>query len=566
MSLFSIIKKNFKLLIRSKASAFIVLLGPLIVILLVGLVFSTKTSYELSIGYYSPEDNNLTRSFVQALQNQDFYVHAFESEQACVKKIEDGLIHTCVVFPEGFAITEEAQDLRFLVDYSRMNLVYKVIDSVSEVLELESEEVSYSLTQVLLSSINKTLEDVSSELLLLEEKKPLLNLLLLDLSKAEEYSESMKLEMGVDILDVDEDVTTLNKSLADMQEQSLLLINQTNDLLELIDDCGCLDENETAELEEEVDELINSTLKLHNSTSDDLAGLYNSLSDLGKSLEELGEDLEQSRALNQNTQSRIESAKDKLVEVQAFISNLESRLEQTRQSLEGIAITRAETIVSPVNTRIEPITAEDSKAIFTFPFLLVLMIMFVALLLSSTLIIFEKKSKAFFRNQISPPRRGLFLLTTFLTSLITLLFQVLIILGLANLFLSINLFKNTLMSLVIVTATITFFILLGMLIGYLFSTQEGVIMTDIVLAAVFLFLSNLVVPLESLAPWLTNVIQFNPYVLASEVLRKALLFSTGIKEGLAGLGYLLGASVVLLIMILLVLSWKEKRRRKTGAE
>jgi hypothetical protein len=87
MKLFRVIGKNFKLLMRSRASAFTVLIGPLLIILLVGLAFSTKTNYELSIGYYTPEHNNLTDAFISSLKQSHYNTEEFADEQSCIKKI-----------------------------------------------------------------------------------------------------------------------------------------------------------------------------------------------------------------------------------------------------------------------------------------------------------------------------------------------------------------------------------------------------------------------------------------------------------------------------------------------
>ena len=109
-----------------------------------------------------------------------------------------------------------------------------------------------------------------------------------------------------------------------------------------------------------------------------------------------------------------------------------------------------------------------------------------------------------------------------------------------------------------------FFIVLGMAIGYLFSTQEGAIMGSIIVGSVFLFLSNLVVPLESLAPALVNIVKYNPYVLASEFLRKSLLFSIEIGEEYLTLVMLGGAAIVIFCAMIILVGLKSKKRVKAS--
>ncbi len=564
MKLTSIIKKNFKLLLRARASAFIVLIGPLLIILLVGLAFSGKASYELSIGYYSPTHNNLTNAFVESLKQSHYYVQEFKDEQSCVKKIEQGIIHTCIIFPQDFQISnEQRNELRFLVDYSRMNLVYKIIDSISVILEIESKELSYSLTQVLLSRINTTLQDINSDLVLLEEINPKINLLMLDLQKAKTSIEAMKFDMKeISLTNINTSISSLNETITQVQEKGLELINETEEYLDILIDTYDYWGNESEEIMEEFDELRNETLDLYNTTPEKIQDLIDTIDDISTSLSKLESELDKNKKLSKDAKEKLDSAKNNLASIQSSFIELKDALEKSKQNLESIAVTRAETIVSPVNTRIEPIVSETSKLTFTFPFLLVLVIMFVALLLSSTLIMFEKNSKAFFRNVITPTRPEFFVVTTFITSFIVIVLQTLIILGLANYFLHIPLFKNALLTLLIVFVTTTFFIVLGMAVGYLFSTQEGAIMASIVLGSLFMFLSNLVIPLESIAPALSSIIKYNPFVLASELLRKSLLFKINLSEALPIILILFGASIIIFLLIIFLHTTTYRKRIK----
>ena len=56
-NVFRIISKNLKLLIRSKSSALIIILAPLLLILLVGIAFDNANAYGLNIGVFSQSDN-----------------------------------------------------------------------------------------------------------------------------------------------------------------------------------------------------------------------------------------------------------------------------------------------------------------------------------------------------------------------------------------------------------------------------------------------------------------------------------------------------------------------------
>ncbi len=559
MKLISILKKNFKLLIRSKTSAFILLIGPLLIILLVSVFFSGKSSYSIKIGYFSPEKNNMTKSFISALEKSDYLIKEFDNEKACIEKIQQSILHTCIIFPANFEIgNDQSNTVKFLVDPSRINLVYKVIGSVSDLLELESNELSYSLTSILLSRINSTIKDIDQDFIKINNLNTDVDKIITEIQLAKTNTQSMKLDAeSVSTTSLLNKAGLMNETLLDIKEKTDELINFSSDLIVIIDD---LDYNETKELEDNLDELKNETNELTNLSNERLEDIFRSISSLSHSLSKIESNIKENKELNEKTKAKLDSANSMLNSIKEELTNLKSSLATTKQSLEGIGIKSAETIVSPINTKIEPVISESSQSLFTFPFLLVLVIMYVALLISSTSILFEKNSKAFFRNAITPTRQGLLVISTFLTSFIVILSQTIIILILGNLFLKIPLLNNWLLTLIIVIISSSLFILFGMMIGYFSTTQESGVMISVVLGSVFMFLSNLVLPLESLAPSLAKIIEYNPYVVASELLRKSLLFNISFSEAIGKIVLLLIITIILLFLMIIIQILTNKKR------
>jgi len=85
----------------------------------------------------------------------------------------------------------------------------------------------------------------------------------------------------------------------------------------------------------------------------------------------------------------------------------------------------------------------------------------------------------------------------------------------------------------------TFFIFLGMLIGYLFNTKQTVTLAAISTGIVLLFFSNTILPLETLSKSSRAIVSYNPFVIGEGLLKKILLFSlniTGVVEPLVILG------------------------------
>ena len=72
---------------------------------------------------------------------------------------------------------------------------------------------------------------------------------------------------------------------------------------------------------------------------------------------------------------------------------------------------------APIKTNIEPIVAEKTHLSNMFPTLVILIIMFIGLLLASTLVVREKTSASYFRNFITPTSDGMFMFGDYLTNM-----------------------------------------------------------------------------------------------------------------------------------------------------
>ncbi|MDO8661185.1 MAG: ABC transporter permease [Candidatus Woesearchaeota archaeon] len=181
---------------------------------------------------------------------------------------------------------------------------------------------------------------------------------------------------------------------------------------------------------------------------------------------------------------------------------------------------------------------------YVFPVLIVLVIMFTAVLVSQILVLLDKNSPAAFRNYLSPARPLVFASATFLTSVLLVGFQALIILTIAGLFFTaqiISTFGTTALVLLIV---IVLFSLVGMLIGELFKTEETATLAAVMLGSALLFVSDVIIPIESMPSWLQAFSSQNPFVLGSTVLRRTMLFNASTGDVSSQLFALIGYCIV----------------------
>ena len=187
----------------------------------------------------------------------------------------------------------------------------------------------------------------------------------------------------------------------------------------------------------------------------------------------------------------------------------------------------ASSVVSPIKTRIEPVTLDSNSKDYMVPTMLALIALFGSILLSSTMILKEKKTKAFFRNFMAPVNNVIFILATYLTCMFILFIQfVFIVIG-VEWVLNMNIISVLGPLSLVLFAALSVFVGLGMLIGYLFRSEETVIFSSMIIASLLMFFSNAILPLENISGGIVNILKYSPLVLSSEAIKKIMLFRLG---------------------------------------
>jgi len=490
--LIEIIKKNFRLLTRSKSSALIVLLGPLLLILLISMAFNTTSLYDIKIGTYSGAYSELSNDIVEKLNQDEFNVVMINSQDECINSIKSNDLHVCAVFPDNLGVNSD-ESIQFYVDQSRMNLVYIIINSISTKVSVTSTELSTALTNTLLNSINTADTKIS------------------------EMSGIVK-QLSVDLEEVKENVGDVQTVLSDISNgTNVTSLNDQADLLNLTGDAGVL---------------VNSYRSLVNSILSETEDSNSSLNDAGLKLE-----------------AQIKNVKD--------VKNDLSKISNTFNSIEVKEVSK---IVSPISTEIKPISSESTHFDYTFPALLVIVLLFSGLLVSSTMILEEKESKAFFRNFITPTPNFMFVIGNYLSNLLVVLSQVIVIFIVLYLFSKAMISQDMITNLIIIIVlTASVFILLGMLIGYLFKSGETANLAVISLACILLFFSNTILPLETLPLTIRSVAGYNPFIIGVDALKEILLFKAPL-NAISTQFYILLAYIAVLVGLILMVRALSKRR------
>jgi ABC-type multidrug transport system permease subunit len=496
--LLEIIKKNLKLLIRSKSSALIVLLGPLALMLLIGLAFNTSSLFDIKVGTFSQGYSELSNSIIEKLQDKQFNVIKIDSEEKCIDMIKTGAIHVCTIFPKDLTV-KTSDKIVFYVDKSRINFVYIILDKISSKITTKSTELSTALTNRLITTINNADSKLTSTKTLsneLENSKSGVNNVVNEIS-------------NINTTIVELNFTKLNEGVKDLESKNNLSTGSWSSLKTII--------NDFKTQYDVVSTQITTIASIKDSTTKNLNDVSVKLS------------------------TNINDAKTN-----------EASLKEIKDDISSIEIKDVSRIVSPVTTEIKPISAESTNLNYTFPTLVVLILLFAGLLLASTTIVEEKSSKAYFRNFITPTSDLVFIFGNYISSVAIIFAQLVIIFLVMFKITNSSLIFNTILNAFIVLILLgSVFILMGMLIGYMFKSGETSNIAAISLGSILLFFSNTILPIETLPASIRSIVQFNPYIVGEAALKKILLFNQSLSNVLPQIYTLIAYVSALFILVFL---------------
>jgi ABC-type multidrug transport system permease subunit len=558
---FELVKKNLTNLIRAKAGSLVVILGPLLVILFAGLAFDNSNAYAVKIGTYVPAQNNITTTFLDQLR-KEFKVVEYTKEEDCIEAIKETDINTCMVFSGNFTIgMPDKNKITFHVDYSRVNLVWTIMQVMTKEVSERTLQASQSLTKILLDTLDYTnarVQDQREEMVKLATQNELMH----------QNVQDLMAELGdIDLSFNEKEYNVGNLSSAKTQVKqwvdTALSIGDKglSKATSFIDAAGSIVKQSSAS-QESKDALIKNMQKAvddikklkadfaetKNLTQASFTNFDKQLTALNKAISNTKSALTQADTSRQFSLRVLEAISGLLDQSLVSLSTVQNALNDIENRITAIEIRDPKAISQPIVTAIKPIAQEKTYLNYLFPVLVVLIIMFTALLITPTLILLDKHSAASFRTYMTPVSDASYILANFITASILLFFQVVIILAIASIFFSNQIITNAPETILLLLMINSLFILIGMAVGYMFHSEEAATLGAVSVGALFLFISDVIIPIETMPEIFAYIASFNPYVLGSSLLRRAFLFDAPLlsllEDILIMLGYIIAAALI----------------------
>jgi ABC-type multidrug transport system permease subunit len=581
--LFYVVQKNLRLVFRNWTSFLLLVLGPMLLILIVGFAFSGDDLHDITIGLHAPRGTDVS-TVVDSLASDEVGLLFFPHIDRCITAMNHSTVHICADFAPDFG--EESGEITFYYDATRYNLVRYILEYLQEQISITSEEISLQLAEQIFADIEGFVTDMEDAQVQVQELRD--NALLLredlvslyeDVVHAREQFEpnyfkvkelqdqlnsslvgaSEEYAADADIATVLVDLASLDDAIAEVR-RTVQTVEDTLGALGLFYDPGVFNTLYTSLDEAEV--TINETLTYLETTEDlsslTLAETYIVLDEINEIVGYLDEMYDTFLMTEETLAGHIENIDSGVEDLDGLSQAFDSYIEE----FSGIDEEDAERFLHPISATFVAVPSEETtpKIQLVFPMLLVFMIAFISVLLSNMLVLNETHSPAYFRNFLVPVNNFYFIVGLFLTNLLLIGFQIAVLLVVAYLSFGVNFLLNLPVFVLALLMSTVVFVEIGMIFGYAVPARQTSLLLSLFFSLIVFFFSDIVFPIEIMPEEAAFVAQFSPLVIAEAIFRRVLFFGHSIADQFFGFGVLLLYAVVLAVFVAVAYYWNRSRR------
>ncbi|PIN86582.1 hypothetical protein COV19_03625 [Candidatus Woesearchaeota archaeon CG10_big_fil_rev_8_21_14_0_10_44_13] len=586
-----IIWKNLKLIFRSWTSIMLVVIGPLLLIAIIGFAFRGDDVSGIKIGIYA-KDTAQVKDVVNALYSKGALVYYYSTPGRCMGDVEEERLHLCARFSDDFFIGKSgsnefsAGDVNFYYDNSKMNLVNSIVNFVKDNLAIQSEQITLESTKEILTNI----EDAVNFMFITQAQ-------IANFTVQAEEAKKELIGLRDNLVEIKSRFDPSYKKIKGMQSEFNMQVEAINSTRSGL-------KNESDSLDMLLDGLLNESLRLESIINSintgmipgigqqinvsagqiitplfDFAAFSSQISAVKSNLSAINGIEESSYQQIENISIELNLMVSYLDEVNGSLlsdiekldkninglnktiiqlNQLSSSLDERINTFSGINQEQAGELLKPIKSFFNSLLGEKPRVFLIFPVILSFIIMFISALLSNMTVLNEINSSAHFRNFLLPIHNTYFIVGLFITNLIIVISQVLIFLWVGYSRFDIALAGNFWQVMLIVVMLASIFIMFGMALGYMIrSEQTSILTTTMCLLAMFLF-SDIIFPAESMPQIAANLAYLNPIVVAESMFRKTLFYN--IPLGSMAYQILILCAFILVLFLAVVVSGNRRKK------
>lgn len=529
MLLIELIKKNFLVLVRSRASALALIVIPLLAITIAALAFEHSKPFALELGIYSPEDQKdesklLIKSFIKKLSER-FKINLFKFEKDCIKAAERGETHACLAFAKDFELGKaEQNEILFYLDHSRLNIVWTVMSMLGQTLGGRTIELAQNLTSKLVKAVDVAENETKTN------AKIIINLVSQNEDtekKSNEISNKIgSLNLEFQPIAFEEIFSASNKAkgwIISAADVALDSIQTASAALGAVAGASPSEAREDlAKKMKKLDEARDRINELKNLASTDFKKLEDLIAQVSTQLEQAKQIFSNAENVKRFSLSELSEIKNKLDLSLISLAAFQKSLNEIQSYIKEIEVRDPKLITQPIATTIRPLAASPSYLKYAFPILIVLFIAYASTIFGTVLAILEKQNPAKLRIATFKIGKSFHYLAALLTTVLISFFQFLLITTIASIIF--NRFAQLPTILLIGFQSILIFSSLGVAIGYGFKVEHSALIAAIASVTTAFILTDIVLPIEVMPKEFVFISSINPLLLAIKSISQIIVF------------------------------------------
>lgn len=545
MSLFRGMWKNLKVFFRTKSSAAVVLLSPILIVALVGVALYANTGQDYPLGVVSANGESIDDMIDLSM----FSVTEYSSVDDCSDMLLMGSAAACVEVTKR----KGAKDVSLLVDESREEVSILLQDRLREEISAQSEQERRDIQEDRLGSIQGVYDDLSSIKSTLETVERRLGDVESDVSSASSSAEGIDFSVDIESDDVSNEINDFIDIVELLEEDFEAFISDAKSFLNESN----LNESEKEDFEDDID---SAESNLGDGLEDDIDDILDELDNLRDDLEDAEDDAVQTNTLRDEL---IEDLEEILDDIDGVISSVESSIDSSEDALitlETLGASSAEELASPITFSTDTVSSTPEEYLQTAPTLISIAVFLFSGLLGGVFVFNGRMGPSAVRERSLPLSSFTRFSINFFTSIFLGAIQFgLLVLGLFALS-NFELGFSVEGLLVFGGIGILISVAIGAILGSLFNSIEGVSLSILSINALFLFFSRTFFPIDTLGVIGEYSTLINPLTLVSEGMRRTVLLDIPLYSLEFSL-YILGGIVLVLMTISYLLHIKDERDR-----
>jgi ABC-type multidrug transport system permease subunit len=522
MRLLEEMKKNALSLLRSPAALVTLIIGPLTLLLLVGVTLSGTEPHGIVIGVTGPGSTSMKLNGT---------IEDFQTLDGCMAALRGQLIHACLEFSR-FNTTNGVPHgtIIFHVDESRTQITSLVVDELSAQLGVQSSKIRIEAVKGLLDQFSQIAAFMSEKRAdLVQVRQEALSL------RSDVENRRVKLENEQSVYraayyPVRDRLTNATVSLTSVGDGLSRVLDSASGSLDALDAANAqFNATQNASFAG-----MNSTLPLIdtmplrvsltalsaqlNSSRNDSLSTNSSITTLLAGLDDIDRQLDDD----------INASKEYEIKIDAGVASIDSLLAQLDadiQKLSSMDPALSAQIDKPIVQQVETLFTDLRPIQGSFAQLFCIVVIFISTLFGTIVTLIEINSRAVLRNTLAPTGEGWTMAALSFTSLIVVAIQAGVLLIVAQTMLAVDVLPalGTIIPVGIILALT--FISVGMAIALRLRKQQSSILVATFVALIVLMFSNLLTAIELMPQSVSSFVQYNPLIIGADVVKQAILFA-----------------------------------------